>query len=82
MTDGDLVHAGRTLPGMTSGQKTAGAWLANYYLRGAITLTVMLISVSLGLGGGAPILLGLATWVGLWLAAKVREGYAGTDRQP
>lgn len=62
--------------------KVGGGWLANYYLRGVIALAAMVIALLLGMGDGTPLIVGVAVWVLLWLASKVREGYAGTDRQP
>jgi hypothetical protein len=83
MTDGDLVHAGRTVRAMTStSAKVGGGWLANYYLRGGITLGAVVIAMVLGMSDGTPLVIGVAVWTLLWLASKVREGYAGTDRQP
>lgn len=76
------MHAGRTLTGMESTRAKAGGWLANYYLRGAIALVAALLSIPLGMPDGAPVLVAAGVWVALWLAALVREGYAGTDRQP
>ncbi|WP_045746389.1 hypothetical protein [Actinoplanes rectilineatus] len=61
--------------------KPRGAWLTNYYLRGVITLVVAFIAIA----AGAQILAfwaAVATWFGLWLAARAWEGYAGTDDQP
>lgn len=62
-----------------TGAKNDRHWLTNYYLRGALALVAIVIALVAGLGNGAPLLIGIVVWGALWLAAKVREGYAAGD---
>lgn len=67
----------------STGAKADRHWLANYYLRGLITVVAIGITLAAGSTDGTPLLVGAAVWIALWLAAKVREGYTdGTDHQP
>jgi hypothetical protein len=69
MTEGDLVHAARTVRAMSQTEAKAGGWLANYYLRGLLTLVVIAVAYA-AFRGPAALLIGLLFYIGMTMWAS------------